>query len=291
MHWETMSIEEFARYRREEGMKLVKTDGVWWAEVRPFFFRPLFPFREIKPWSKRYPVKSLLGGFLHLVPPSAQAKSCINFHVYDDLQNYSLDILSSRRRKVTRESMDKFVARQIPDPDEFVETAYDVYRTFYKRTNYWYKEDRVDKNNFRVWAEKLYDYPNIKKTGIYLSDKLSAVETSFRIEDVIFGDNLFSDDVSLRMNVVDFLTHRLREAAACSDAKYFFTGLPTGVANLDNSKSKKGCTLLCLPAYCKINPVALCLARVIMKDSYHKLLTVMAHETLDSQNPEHRGSP
>ena len=45
MHWESLTVDEFAEYRREEGMKLVKLDGIWWAEVRPFFFRPLFPFR------------------------------------------------------------------------------------------------------------------------------------------------------------------------------------------------------------------------------------------------------
>ena len=105
MHWEPMSIEQFAKYRREEGMELVKIDGIWWAEVRPCFFRPLFPFCEIKPWSKRYPTKSVLGGFLHLVPPSVKAESCSNFHVYDHLKDYSLETLSGKRRKTTREAM------------------------------------------------------------------------------------------------------------------------------------------------------------------------------------------
>lgn len=276
MHWEPMSIEEFAKYRREEGMKLVKVDGIWWAEVRPFFFRPLFPFCEIKPWAKRYPVKSVFGGVLHLVPADVPTKACINFHVYDDLKKYSLDSLSYKRRKVTRDSMTKFVTRQITDPVEFVDAGYEVYKSFYQRTNYWYKNDRIAKDNFRVWGNKLFDYPKINKTGIYLDNKLTAVETSYRIEDVICGDNLFSDNVALQANVVDFLTHRLREAAARSNAKYFFSGLPTGVGSLDDSKLKRGCRLLCLPAYCIINPMSLSLARLFMKDSYRKFLTVMA---------------
>jgi hypothetical protein len=278
MRWEPMPIEEFAGYRRAEGMKLVKVDDIWWAEVRPFFYRPLFPFCEIPPRAKRYPWKSLLGGYLHLVPAAVQAKSCICFHVYDEVQNYSLDVLSSKRRKRVRDSLSKFVARPLEDPDEFVENGYEVYKIFYQRTGYWYKSDRIKKGNFRAWAHNLYDYPKINKTGIYLNDTLCGVETSYRLEDIIFGDNLFTDDVSLQSNVVDFLIHRLREAASCTDAKYFFSGLPTGVTTLDNSNSKKGCKLLRLPAYCKINPLALTFARLFMKDSYRKLLTVLAQD-------------
>jgi hypothetical protein len=81
MQRDAMTIDEFASYKREDGMKVVKIDGIWWAEVRPCFFRPLFPFCEIKPWSKRYPPKAFFGGFLHVVPDSVKTTSCINFHV------------------------------------------------------------------------------------------------------------------------------------------------------------------------------------------------------------------
>jgi hypothetical protein len=278
MHWESLTVDEFAEYRREEGMKLVKLDGIWWAEVRPFFFRPLFPFREIQPWSKRYPPKAFLGGFLHVVPSSTITKSCINFHVYDNLQNYSIDTLSSKRRKVIRHCNTKFSIRPIPDLEEFVSTAYPVYKIFYERTNYWYKNERNEREHFLAWATKLYDYPKINKNGVYLNNKLSAVETSFRIEDIIFGDNLFADNEGLKNDIIDFLVHSVREAAADTDAKYFFSGLPTGVTTLDSSKRMRGCKLLSLPAYCKINPFALTLAKLLMKDSYHKLLTVTAQE-------------
>jgi len=283
MHWDSMTIDEFAAYRRGEGMKLSKIDDIWWAEVRPFFFRPLFPFREIKPWSKRYPAKAIFGGFIHAVPSSTQTRSCLNYHVYDNLQNYSIDMLSSKRRKVLRHCNKRFSVRSIPEPDEFVSTAYPVYKIFFERTNYWYKNDRILKENFTAWANNLYAYPKISKNGIYLDNKLSAVETSFRIEDVIFGDNLFADNASLDLDVIDFIVHTVREAAADTDAKYFFSGLPTGVTTLDSSKRMRGCKLLSLPAYCKINPVALSLAKVLMKDSYHKLMTVIAREDPETQ--------
>ena len=178
--------------------------------------------------------------------------------------------------------MAKFCIRPITDPDEFSATAYDVYKVFYERTNYWYKNDRIIKDNFVTWAKILYLYPKINKTGIYIGNKLSAVETSFRIEDIIIGDYLFSDDASLSLNVIDFIMHKLREAAACTDAKFFCSGLPTGVSSLDDSKLMRGCKLLSLPAYCKINPFALALAKFIMKDSYRKLQTVVTRDNSDS---------
>jgi hypothetical protein len=283
MNWEPMSVDEFARYKREEGMKLVKIDGIWWAEVRPCFFRPLVPFREIEPWSKLYPPKCILGGFLHVVPPHVPAKSCINFHVYDDLKSYSLDALNRNRRKQTRRGLKNFTDRPIVDLEEFAASAYDIYKIFYKRTNYWYKSNRTRREEFYAWAEKLYDYPKIDKTGVFRNGKLSAIVTSFQVEDIIFGDNLFSDNESLSLNVIDYIMHRFRETAASTDAKYFFSGLPTGKATLDASKLMRGCKLLSLPAYCKINPISLSLAKFLMKDSYHKLKTVMAPGSSESQ--------
>ena len=289
MHWDPMTIDDFAQYKREDGMKVVKVDGVWWAEVRHFFFRPLVPFHELEPWSKRYPAKAILGGFLHVVPSHVQTKSCINFHVYDDLKNYSLDILSSNRRRKIRMGLNKFTDRQITDVDEFVACGYEIYKIFFARTNYWYKNNRTQKEEFRAWARTMYDYPQIDKIGVYLNDKICAIVTSFQIDDIIFGDNLFSDNVGLNQNVVDFIMHRFRETAASTDAKYFFSGLPTGKDSLDSSKLKRGCKLLSLPAYCKINPAALLLARLVMKDSYHKLLAVMARDAPDYQESETLG--
>jgi hypothetical protein len=156
MIWEPMTIEEFASYRSEEGMKLVKVDDIWWAEVRPFFFRPLFPFCEIRPGSRRYPLASSLGGRVHLVPASVPSDSRLHFHVYDDLKNYSPELLSRKRRKNLLASLSRFEVRSILSLEEFVDSGHPVYLTFFERTNYWYLKKRVHKDGFRSWAETLY---------------------------------------------------------------------------------------------------------------------------------------
>jgi len=279
MHWQQLSMDEFAQYRRGEWMKLVKIDGIWWAEVRPCFYRPLHPFREIHPWSKRYPIKAFLGGFLHAVPPDVKASTYINFHVYDNLPAYSLELLTSNKRRLTRRALERFQVNPILDPEEFVESGYDIYKEFFSRTNYWYKRDRILKDNFKAWVANLFAFPKISKNGFYLDGKLVAIETSFRVENVIYADNLFSDNMSLKANVVDFVQHTLRESASRTEAKYLFIGLPTGKQSLDSSKLEKGCKVLTIPSYCKINPFALCASKYIMRDSYNKLLHTVGRES------------
>jgi hypothetical protein len=270
MFWQRMTKDEFATSQQEEGLNAVKKDGIWWLETRPFFFRPLFPFEQITPWSKRYPLKSLAGGFLHLVPPGKSGNSNLNLFVYEDLKNYSLDILSSKRKGITKQGMRNFTARAIPDAKEFIATAYDVYISFHNRTGYSYKEDRVKREAFASWARNLYKNPKSLKLGAYDHGKLSAVEISYFVEDVIIGETFFSDDASLNLKVTDFVVHTLRKAATETDAKYLFLGFPSGVDSLDESKLIRGCRLLRMPAYCKINPLALAAARLVFKESYRK---------------------
>lgn len=276
MYWDPMTMEEFAQSQMAQGLKVQLLDGVWWVEIRPCFFRPLFPFTRIAPQSRAYPLKSRLGGYLHLVPDGVTANSTMNFFVYDQLKNYSLDVVSGKQRNAIRSSMKNFTAKSITDLGEFIDSAYDIYISFQRRTNYSYKDERVNRNQFIEWARNLYRFPKMHKLGVFHDGRLSAVEISYRLDDVIVGDTLFANDESLKLKVTDFIYHRLREAAALTDAKYFFIGLPTGVESLDQSKLHRGCKVLTLQACYRINPFSLLLAKLFMKQSYQKLMQIMA---------------
>lgn len=276
MNWAPMTLDELASSRQAEAFKLVKLDGIWWVEIRPFFFRPLFPFREIKPGSKRYPLKSYLGGVLHLVPPGDPANSSMSFFVHEELKSYSLDALNHRRRRLTREAIRNFTAKVITDQDEFIATAYDVYLSFYKRTGYSYKKERVGQEAFADWAAKLFSNDKILKLGAYHNGRLCAIEISYYVEDVIIADTMFADDMGLELKVTDFVMHTMREAAARTDARYFYGGLPSGVESLDESKRLRGYKVLTLPARFRINPLALPVAKIVMRSSYEKLLKITA---------------
>lgn len=272
MNWNPITIDEFAMFQRDNGMNLRKIDGFWWAEVKPFFFRPLFPFAEIYPYSKQYPLKSKIGGFQHVVASGVAANSHMNFFVYDDLQSYSIEKLSSKRRNTIRKGQKNFITKQINDVSEFVTKAYDIYVSFYSRTGYAYKKERLNKVYFSSWAETLFKYPKILIIGIYYNDRLCAVSISYLVEKIIFDATFFSDTPSQKLQVSDFIVHKLRKTAVSSNAKYIFMGMSTGKRSLDESKLMRGCKKISKPAYYKINPIVLFVARTFMKNSYRKLI-------------------
>jgi hypothetical protein len=274
MFLDRMTLDEFAMYNRATGVKVTKVDGIWWAEVRPFFFRPLFPFIEIYPGSKRYPAKSRLGGFLHPVPLGVSANANLNMFIYDEIQKYSLNILKEKQRYITRKGLKNFTVRPITDVTELATSGYKVYMSFYNRTKYVYKNERTLKKHFVHWAYTLFEFPKLLILGAYNQNILSAIDISYRVEDVIIDDTFFSDSLSQNLKVTDALLHTLREIASTSGASFLCRGLPSGKQSLDASKIMRGCRILTMPATYKINALALYATKYFMKDSYNKYLAL-----------------
>jgi hypothetical protein len=274
MNWEPMTIDELARYQQASGAHVVKINHTWWTEARPFFFRPLFPFAEVYPKFKEYPLQSLVGGVLHPVPADVAGNTRMKLFVYDELKEYSADKLAAKQRWIIKKGQENFSAKRITDLNEFIDSAFPIYESFFARTGYFYKKERLKKSVFATWSETLFEYPKIVINGAFHQDKLSAIDISYRVEDVIIDDVFFSDSESQGMRVTDFLLHELRESAASSDARYLFRGFPTGKETLDGSKLKRGCKVFLMPAYCKINPLALYVGKLFMNESYKKLVAM-----------------
>ena len=269
MNWERMSIDELAAFRRNGGEHVVKVNGTWWVEVRPFFFRPVFPFSEITPALANYPLSSAVGGVLHLVP-EGRGNSWMNLFLYGDLQHYTLDGMGKAKWTI-KKGMGNFRAARITDLGSFTEQAYPVYRSFYERTRYFYKSERTEKRAFISWAGSVFSNPKVIVMGAYQKERLCAVEIFYQVEDVIIDDVFFSDTASQQLQVTDFMVHTLRDAARSSDAKWLFRGFPSGKESLDRAKTSRGCKVVKLPAHCRINPLALCIGKVAMNASYRKL--------------------
>ncbi|NQT26407.1 hypothetical protein HQ585_13725 [candidate division KSB1 bacterium] len=271
MNYEPLTVDEFAMLERANGTNVIKIDDIWWTEVKPFFFRPLLPFREINPIFNKIPLKFLIGGYQHVVDSRIHSNSTMSFFAFDDIQNYSFDNLSSSRRNVIRRSLKNFSAKQMKDEKEFVNDAFKVYVSFYERTKYYYNKKRINKSYFSAWAEILFKFPKLMIIGTYHQDKLSAVSISFLIDENIIDATFFSDTQSQKMQVTDFILHTIRETASHSDAKYILRGMPSGKEGLDNAKLTRGCRLIKKPAYYKINPITSLGLKLFMKNSFTKI--------------------
>src|SRR5262245_14308737 len=68
-------LESYALASRRAGQALVKCGGTWWREVRPCFFRPIFPFLDVSSGRVRLPYRSAFGGCQY---PSYQGSDAPN---------------------------------------------------------------------------------------------------------------------------------------------------------------------------------------------------------------------
>lgn len=274
MGWDSMTVDEYATLQQACGAHVVKVQDTWWVEPRPFFFRPLFPFTEVTPRFRNYPARALAGGVLHPVPAGVAGNSCMHLFLYENPKRYSIYQLNPKHRQTVRKTCGIFEARRLTELARFVEEAGPIYRSFYQRTRYFYKKERVQEDLFAAWARPLFEQPKVVVIGVYRGEKLVATEILYQVEDVVIEDIFFSDTESQALQVTDFMVHTVREQARSSDARYIFRGFPTGKPSLDQSKIIRGCSILKLPACFKANPVALYLAKTLMNERYQKLLAI-----------------
>lgn len=278
--WEPMTIDEYAEFQQRTGLKVTKVGDTWWAEPRPFFFRPLFPLAQVPPEPGNHPARSRLGGVMHPVPDRG-GNSFMHLFLYDEPQAYSVDTLNSKHRQTIRRALRDFTPRRLTDKALFVDEACGIYHSFYQRTRYFHQKERLDRKRFAAWAEPLFDNPKVVVMALYREEKLAAVETAYQVEDVIIEDVYFSDTESQGLQVTDAMVHTIREAAKASSARFIFRGYPSGKKSLDQSKIMRDCKVMRLPAYVRINPVVLCLVKRLMPQGYRKLMAMTSLCGLD----------
>ena len=272
MGWEEMTVDEYAQQEMGAGLKLRRVNGLWWHEVRPFFYRPLFPFAWFVPGDFRPPRWSMLVGYHHPVPARKYANSEMRLLVFDDLKRYSLEQLPNAYRKNTRKGLKHFEIQPIRNLRQFIGEAFKVYLSFHDRTGWEYKEERTDPAQFTRWAESLFAAPKTKVWGAFAEGRLRGVTISFRVENVIISPTYFADTEALRLRISEAMLHVLRaQAAQAPGAQYLYLGMAGSKNSLDQFKMSRGCQLLTLPAYCWLNPVVRAMAKRWRKQDYQRL--------------------
>lgn len=274
MGWEPMTLDEYAAFARACGSRVRKIHDTWWIEPRPFFYRPLFPFARITPKFKNRPFLSFMGGILHLVPVGVSGNSQLYFFLFDNIKDYSIDKLNVKQRENTRKGLKNFSSRRLTEYEQFVEEGHAVYQSFYQRTNYFYRKDRLKKEVFAAWSKPFFDNPKVVIFGAYHQGKLAAVDISYQVQDIIIDDFFFSDTQSQSLKVTDFMTHTVREAAKTSNLRLIFRGFPSGKRTLDEAKILRGHKLMKLPAHFSMNPIVLRLVKEFRRESYEKLIAM-----------------
>jgi hypothetical protein len=274
MHWEQMTLDEYAEYEKGNGARLVQVDNIWWRAVRPFFYRPLFPFNKLSGNSIRPPGSSFIFGYQYPVANEKCANSYLNLLVFDDIHSYSIGALKHKQRNEIQRAMKTFSIKPLDDHDEFLQGGYKAYIDFYRRTHYQWKNERVRYASFVRWADHLFRHKKVVVHGVFSKNgDMVAVNISYFVEDVIIDAAFFSTTDALKMGSSDLTWHTIRECAAdTKQARYIYEGTVTGEKGVDDSKIRRGCLVLAQPAYFYINPVFHLFCKNVSKGTYSKLL-------------------
>ena len=253
------------------GANLVKSGGVWWRRVRPFFYRPLPPYRALDPEAVKCPPLASVGGAQHVVPEGSAANSRMNFLLFENPRGYSPEMLTQGCRRRLRRALSAFTVKPIGDLDSFIEAGHAVYVSFYERTKYAYKCERTNRSHFAAWAATLFELPKVKVLGAYRGTELASVSVSYVVDGVLLTPTFFSRSDALSDFVSELMLHSLRELAVTSDnVNTIFAASADMDRGLDDFYLMRGAQLVSKPALLHVNPLALRSVRVFRKNEYLK---------------------
>jgi hypothetical protein len=267
-----MSDREYAAYSQILGYKEIKVGGIYWNQIRPFFFRPLLPFLEYSPQTIYPPWTSIVGGFQYAVSDGVVANSCLNYRMFEKAGAYSIYSLDHNRRRQVRRASDRFTIRPMDDVNEFTTKAYQVYLSFDERTHYKTGAWRRLASGFARWADALFQLPKIVVLGGFQNNELRGVSVSMCVEDTVVYASSFCDTESLRWHLPDLMLHSVREmAATLPDVVQIYGGMCIGERGLDHFYALRGCTLVNKPAVLRLNPLTQGVLKYCRPQLYAKL--------------------
>ncbi len=267
--WQPMTVAEFADFERILDPQIISANGNHWRRVRPFFFRPILPYREYSANSLRPPWQCTIGGFQHALPTETGSNSILACLLFQDVPIYSLNSLDYNRKRQVKIAAKNFTIRPMTDVAEFKNKAYPVYLSFYQRTQYQYGADRCARPFFEKWADSLFAAPKALVLGAWKDDCLGGVSISQLVEDTLHYSTFFCDEESLRLNVSDLMLHFIREnIAGYPGVTSVFAGMYKGGNGLDSFYLLRGGKLVRKPAALHLSPMAKVCLQYLLSRQY-----------------------
>jgi hypothetical protein len=271
--WEIMSEEEFARVEEDSGNTVSLRNGIWWRKVRPFFFRPLLPFKPCRPEE----LKGAFGRFTatqHAVDPDRPFNSHFNILIWDRLQEYSLASVSRHTRAKISKAMDnRVVLNRVTDPGPFVREAFPVYQSFFSRTRYGFRSERKDRTGFDSWARKLLRHPKLMVLAATRGNKLISVYISCRVGDWVVLKAAINSEAALDLHAPDLAIHHYREQASrIPEIRFLADSFFQEHDGVNTFKIRRGARVAAFPAMLRIPAAAGALIRNFRKRDYRQLV-------------------
>ena len=267
-----MTLDEVASYERGNRERIVFRNGIYWRQIRPFFYQPLFAFQEYGTGKVRAPFQSSFGGFQHALSSTTGSNTRLRFVVFDQPSQYGLEDLDGNRKRQVRLATKQFAVRPIADPKFFCEHGYPVYLQFYERSRYGYLSERQTRKGFDRWTQHVFQQRKLLVLGAFADSTLRAVSINYVSAESWFYASFFSDLESRTQFVSDLMLHEVRQRAARQPGvERIVAGRYKGGTGQDRFYLLRGAKLWEKPAILRVNPIANLLLRCLSPRRYRAL--------------------
>jgi hypothetical protein len=271
--WSSMTIDRYAALEWATGVKVVKIGDLWWQQVRPFFYRPLLPF-------KKYDLQRTTDGFSriatfqHAVEGGQSRNSYLNPLVFEEPRAYDMKKLPYNVQKHIKKALKNNVTvSRIVDEKEFSESAYPCYLSFYERTKYAFAASRRHKNGFSRWSHALFQFPETVVLGAFAGRDLLSFEIGCLVEDTFILRTLVNSDKALKLGASDLLLHSYRiSVREQPNIRTIYEGMLGQRSGISEFYLVRGARALALPAFLHMHPALLWLIRRTNKNTYERLI-------------------
>ncbi len=195
----SMTEEEFANWRREQGAHVACHRGRYWEEIRPGFYQPIHWMARLSAEQATRPAPLSWGFRATLCEDEAAANGSMPVHLLSDVEDYDLQSLPSTRRRHIRKCHKRVKIVELTSPALLQEQGYEVLLSAVTRTGYGKLPSRKD------YLAGLADYitpgRRLVLAGL-IGDKLGGYFTGYAVsgtaymEDTIIATEALSTDMS-----------------------------------------------------------------------------------------------
>jgi hypothetical protein len=266
-----MTIQELAEADRRSGARLIFSDGVWWRQVKPFFYLPASFMTRIVPNQAKPNAWLALGGYYHMVPPGSPGNGQIITNEVSDPAGYQLTSLKANKRREIRRALAFFRIERVTELNDLWGDGYRIYLDWESKI----KNGRRPSSGaaFRRWITPIFQHPYKLILGVYAQHQLAAFQISEAAEGVANISYSFSDSSFNSLTPRSVLNYAYVKICAqhgqISKACDGFRSLKT---SLESYKSELGFKHVSYPAFISLRPLIRPLVRLLMPTEYRRLM-------------------
>lgn len=272
VHLHNMTVEELVEADRRVESRFHLSGGIWWREVKPFFYQPAAFMTPIPPHKAKPSPWRALGGYYHMVPEGSSGNGRVVVNEISHPAGYALDGLKKQVRYDVRRGLSHLRIRRVENLDDLLNEGYRVYLSWEERTQD-VRVQRSDPQVFRRWMTATFHHPHEVILGAYEGDRLVSYVIFHAVDGIAEMTKSFNDVSLSRWAPSSTLLYAYIKICGQNAAiQRVCHGLRAHKESLENYKAKFGFRHVEYPAYIRLRAALRPLAKWLMPGQYRRLM-------------------